>query len=169
MGCSRGVRNLRTSAGCHDSTAHKPAQGGDGPVRDHPRGNPSGHTRSIAGDGAPSFGMIATCLAGRCRSSGRWAPHATLVALGGCSSSPSTAEVSACSAAITVIAPPTFPKGNGGVYFYDKEQISGVENSSNASMANAAKEWLAALAHSNQAEVRQAATKMLNACRQLVA
>jgi hypothetical protein len=97
------------------------------------------------------------------------AASAALVAVGGCSSSPGAAEVSACSAAITVVAPPTFPNGEGGIHAYYKEQISGVENSSNASMADAAKQWLAGLAHSNQAEVRQAATNMLNACRQLVA
>ena len=91
----------------------------------------------------------------------------TLVALGGCSSGPTAAETSACSAARTVITPPTFPKGEGGIYAYDIEQIRGVESTNNTSMANAAKEWLSALAHSNQAGVHRAATRMLNACHQL--
>jgi hypothetical protein len=87
--------------------------------------------------------------------------------LGVSATGPPAAEISACSAATTVITPPTFPSGETGLHFYSIEQIRGVENSDNASIANAAKEWLAALAHSNQAEVHQAATKMLQACHHL--
>jgi hypothetical protein len=93
-----------------------------------------------------------------------------IVAVGGCSSTrPSAAESSACTIAAGLgkpIAPSQQESVQAHIHDYDKI-IRAVETSTKAPMAAAAKEWMSALAHSNVAEVEQAAAKMCAACHDL--
>src|ERR1035437_4912197 len=93
-----------------------------------------------------------------------------IVAVGGCSSSrPPGVESIACMAAAGLrgpIAPSQQESVQTHIHDYDKI-IRAAETSTKPTIAAAAKEWMSALAHSNVAEVEQAAAKMSAACHHL--